>query len=80
MKKPLVVPISKPFSVVPRLLRIPEAAHYIGATNWFVEELVREKKIVFLVVGKYRVIDIRDLDAWIEAQKIVPLASEKSAA
>ena len=69
VKKNSVAPVLKPFSVVPRLLRIPEAAHYIGATNWFVEELVRENKITFLVVGKYRVIDVRDLDAWIDAEK-----------
>jgi excisionase family DNA binding protein len=47
----------------------PEAAHYIGGTNWCVEELVRGKRIPFLVVGKYRVIDIRDLDKWIEREK-----------
>jgi len=60
---------SKPFQIVPRLLRIPEAAHYIGGTNWCVEELVRGKRIPFIVVGKYRVIDVRDLDDWIEQEK-----------
>jgi excisionase family DNA binding protein len=65
---------SEPFQIVPRLLRIPEAAHYIGGTNWCVEELVRGKRIPFIVVGKYRVIDIRDLDAWIDAEKKVQLA------
>ena len=69
VKKNSLAPVSKPFTVVPRLLRIPEAAHYIGGTNWFVEELVRENKITFLVVGKYRVIDVRDLDAWIDVEK-----------
>jgi excisionase family DNA binding protein len=54
--------------VSPRLLRIAQAAQYIGATNWFVEELCRKKQIPFLTVGKYRVIDIRALDRWIEAQ------------
>lgn len=56
-------------SIVPRLLRIPQAAQYLGATNWCVEELVRDGKIPFLTVGKYRVIDIRDLDEWIDAEK-----------
>jgi len=54
----------------PRLLRIPQAAQYIGGTNWFVEELCRNRRIAFLTVGKYRVIDIRELDRWIEAQQL----------
>ena len=58
-------------AIQPRLLRIPEAAAYLGATNWFVEELVRANAIPFLTVGKYRVIDICDLDAWIEKEKQV---------
>lgn len=57
------------YTIQPRLLRIPEAAAYLGATNWFVEELVRANSIPFLTVGKYRVIDICDLDAWIEKEK-----------
>ena len=55
-------------AISPRLLRIPQAAQYIGGTNWFVEELCRNKRITFLTVGKYRVIDVRELDRWIEAQ------------
>jgi len=34
-----------------------------------VEELIRNKKIHFLVMGKRRVVDIHDLDDWIEEQK-----------
>jgi excisionase family DNA binding protein len=56
-------------TIAPRLLRIPQAAQYIGGTNWFVEELCRNKRIAFLTVGKYRVIDVRELDRWIEAQQ-----------
>jgi excisionase family DNA binding protein len=41
-------------------LRIPEAAAYLGATNWFVEELVRANLIPFLTLGNYRVIDLDD--------------------
>ena len=55
--------------ITPRLLRVPQAAQYIGATNWCVEELVRHGKLPFLTVGKYRVIDVRDLDEWIDAEK-----------
>jgi excisionase family DNA binding protein len=62
----------KPFivaPVVPRLFRVPQAAQYLGATNWFVEEQFRNGRIPFLTIGKYRVVDVRDLDAWIDAEK-----------
>jgi excisionase family DNA binding protein len=70
-KFPCLDSISPPkrFAIQPRLLRIPEAAIYIGATNWFVEELVRANLIPFLTVGKYRVIDVCDLDTWIDEEK-----------
>jgi hypothetical protein len=56
-------------NVSPRLLRIPQAAQYIGGTNWFVEELCRNRRIAYLTVGKYRVIDVRELDRWIDVQQ-----------
>jgi excisionase family DNA binding protein len=70
-KRAYLESISSPkrVAIQPRLLRIPEAAAYIGATNWFVEELVRANLIPFLTVGKYRVIDVCDLDSWIDEEK-----------
>lgn len=62
-------PVHERSTIAPRLLRIPEAAGYLSATTWFVEELARTNKLRFVVVGKYRVIDVRDLDTWIEAEK-----------
>src|SRR4051812_46416820 len=59
-------------AIIPRLLRIQDVARYISATNWFVEELIRDKKIRFLVLGKRRVIDVNDLNDWIEMQKQEP--------
>jgi excisionase family DNA binding protein len=54
-------------AISPRLLRIPQAAQYIGGTNWFVEELCRNRQIAYLTVGKYRCIDVKELDRWIES-------------
>lgn len=62
---------SLPAFVVPRLLRIQDAARYLSATTWFVETLIREKKIPSLILGKRRVLDVNDLDAWIEKEKAV---------
>ena len=61
-------------SITPRLFRLPQAAHYLGATNWFVEEQFRNGNIPYLTVGKYRVVDVRDLDAWIDAEKARQMA------
>ena len=58
--------------IIPRLLRIQDVARYLSATTWFVEELIRNKKIRFHVLGKRRVIDINDLNDWIEELKKAP--------
>src|SRR5580700_6752782 len=61
---------SLPGLIVPRLLRVQDAARYLSATTWFIETLIREKQIPSLIIGKRRVIDVNDLDLWIESQKI----------
>jgi hypothetical protein len=48
---------SRPVFVVPRLLRIQDAAKYLSATTWQIETLLREKKILSFVLGKRRVVD-----------------------
>jgi excisionase family DNA binding protein len=63
-----------PAVLIPRLLRLQDAARYLSATTWFVETLIRERKIPSLVVGKRRVIDVLDLDAWIEKEKAKSVA------
>lgn len=63
-----------PAVLMPRLLRIQDAARYLSATTWFVETLIREKKIPSLIVGKRRVLDVVDLDAWIESEKAKSVA------
>ena len=58
------------FGFPPRLLTIPAVAHYISATYGFVETLIREKTVRSWIQGKRRVIDIKDLDDYIERAKI----------
>jgi excisionase family DNA binding protein len=55
-----------PPMIVPRLMRIPEAARYLSATTWQVETLLREKTIPSFVLGKRRVVDRFELDRFIE--------------
>jgi excisionase family DNA binding protein len=54
--------------IPPRLLRVKDAATYLSSTTWFVEELVRNCKLRSTIIGKRRVIDIRDLDDWVDEQ------------
>ncbi len=56
-------------SIEPRLLRISEAAKYLGATSWFVRSLIWAGSISHCKFGKRLLIDIRDLDVFIATQK-----------
>ena len=57
---------SLPAIVVPRLMRIQDAAKYLSATTWQVETLLREKVIPSFVLGKRRVVDRLELDRYVE--------------
>ena len=67
MSKSEVSPINIAFALSPRVLRIPEAATWLATTPFFVEELLRDGVIPFRVVGKARVIEIADLNAYLES-------------
>ncbi len=55
--------------VAPRLLRIAEAATYIGATTWYVRTLIWGREIPFLKLGKRFLLDRSDLDHFVDSQK-----------
>jgi excisionase family DNA binding protein len=57
---------SLPALIIPRLLRIRDAAKYLSATEWQMETLVREGTIPFFVLGRRRVIDRLELDRYAE--------------
>lgn len=50
-----------------RGLTIPELAQYLGMTNWAAEEALREGKIRFKWMGKRKVVDRRDADAYFDS-------------
>lgn len=62
-------PEAPPPSFTPRLLRISDAAYYLGVTYGFMETLIREKTIPSYIQGKRRVLDIRDLDNYADQLK-----------
>lgn len=57
---------SLPALIIPRLLRIRDAARYLSATEWQMETLLREGTIPFFVLGRRRVIDRLELDRYAE--------------
>ena len=63
----LIPPATSP--VTPRLLRIVDAAQYLYCTYGYVETIIREKTVPSFILGKRRLIDIRDLDSYIERLK-----------
>lgn len=52
-----------------RLLRIKVTADYLSCTNWWMEEALRNGIIPFRTLGKRRVIDVKDLYAFVDNQK-----------
>jgi|HubBroStandDraft_3_1064219.scaffolds.fasta_scaffold1477010_2 excisionase family DNA binding protein len=66
--QPVANPVFNPL-VPPRLLRITDAAQYLSCTYTWVETLIRERTIPSVIQGKRRLIDIRDLDAYIDQLK-----------
>ena len=60
--------ISISSNTTPRLLSVNDAASYISSTPWFVEELIRTGKIRITTIANSRLIDIHDLDAWVDGQ------------
>src|SRR5438445_11141583 len=62
---------SRPAFVVPRLIRVQDAAKYLSATTWQVETLLREKIIPSFVLGKRRVVDRLELDRYVESRNAI---------
>jgi hypothetical protein len=60
---------SMPVFVVPRLMRIRDAARHLSATTWQIETLLREKTIPSFVLSKRRVVDRIELDRYVERRK-----------
>ncbi len=56
--------------LTPRLLRIVDAAHYLSCTYTFMETLIRERTVPSFIIGKRRLIDRFDLDAFVDRKKL----------
>lgn len=52
-----------------RLFSIKETAVYLGRSPWTIAEMVRTGKFPYVPDGKRKLLDIRDIDRWIEMNK-----------
>ncbi|MGV8080190.1 MAG: helix-turn-helix domain-containing protein [Syntrophales bacterium] len=52
-----------------RLYALPEAAVYLGRSIWAVREMVWAGKLPVVRDGRRILLDIHDMDRWIEMQK-----------
>ena len=52
-----------------RLYSIKEASVYLGRSEWAIREILWSGKIPYFKDGKRILLDINDMDAWIEKNK-----------
>jgi excisionase family DNA binding protein len=54
---------------VKRVYSIPEASVYLGRTIWAIREMIWAGKLPVIKDGRRRLLDIKDLDDWVEKNK-----------
>jgi excisionase family DNA binding protein len=57
-----------------RYLTVAETAEYLNTSERFVRRLVAERRIAFHRVGRHLRFAVTDLDAWLVACRVEPLA------
>lgn len=55
--------------LAPRLCSIPEAATYLSLSPWTIREMVWRGDLPHVRAGRRALLDLRDLDAWIDREK-----------
>ncbi len=54
----------------PRLLSLKDGAVYLGAHLWAVRQMVRNRELPYVQIGRKYLIDRLDLDRFVERNKI----------
>jgi excisionase family DNA binding protein len=64
----------KPLNPGPRLLRLKPAAEYLSVSAWTLRRLVQEGQIPVVKTHENApwLVDVKDLDAWVERAKVAP--------
>jgi excisionase family DNA binding protein len=64
--------IDNPVRVIPkRLYSVDDAAVYLGRSVWAIREMLWAGKIPYVKDGRRTLLDIRDMDTWIENNKML---------
>jgi excisionase family DNA binding protein len=63
-------------AIAPRCLRPPAAAIYLGTTPFYIEELMRNGELPFVLIGGARVVTIEALNKYVDS---LPVQSGKLA-
>ena len=58
-----------PHKLNKRLYSIPEAGEYLGRTAWSIREMIYAGKIPYIRDGRRMLLDINDMDSWIEEKR-----------
>lgn len=53
----------------PRMLNVQQAASYLGTTQNVMRRLVWEKRLPKFILGQRLLFDVKDLDAFVDAEK-----------
>jgi excisionase family DNA binding protein len=56
---------------IKRLYSVKEASVYLGRSVWAVREMLWAGKMPHLKDGRRILVDLRDMDAWIDKSKVV---------
>jgi excisionase family DNA binding protein len=64
--QPIIIHIH---NVAPRWLDAPTAASYLSCSPNIIEELWRSSELPYVIVGRKRVCEKSDLDAWCDKQQ-----------
>lgn len=54
---------------IPALLTLEQAAERLGTSIRFIRRLRHERRLTFIKIGKHLRIDVKDLEAFIEANR-----------
>jgi excisionase family DNA binding protein len=59
---------------VEKYLSVPETAAYLNTSERFVRRLIAERRIAFHHVGRHVRFALSDLDEWLAARRVEPIA------
>lgn len=53
-----------------RLYSLEEAGYYLGRSEWVIAKMVRKGELPYVGHGRRKLLDIKDLDLWVDREKI----------